>query len=101
FLNGDQNSAYSSTVQSRNVIATLKHYTANNQETNRGSGQNTIMTERTWREVYSLSFEMAVARAGLGAVMCSFNKINGEYSCDNAETLRTVTKGRTDISVSC
>jgi beta-glucosidase len=98
FLNGDQNSAYSSTVQSRNVIATLKHYTANNQETNRGSGQNTIMTERTLREVYSLAFEMAVARAGLGAVMCSFNKINGEYSCDNAETLRAVLKGRIGFS---
>jgi beta-glucosidase len=98
FLNGDQNSAYSSTVQSRNVIATLKHYTANNQETNRNSGQNAIMSERTLREVYSLAFEMVVERAGLGAVMCSFNKINGEYSCDNAETLRTVLKGRIGFS---
>ena len=43
FLNGDQNSAYSSTVQSRNVIATLKHYTGHNQETNRNSGQNAII----------------------------------------------------------
>ncbi len=94
FLNGDQNSVYSATLQSRNVIATLKHYTANNQETNRGSGQNAIMAERTLREVYALGFEMAVARAGLGAVMCSFNKINGEYSCDNAMTLRTVLKGQ-------
>jgi beta-glucosidase len=94
FLNGDQNSVYAATVQSRNVIATLKHYTANNQETNRGSGQNAIMTERTLREVYALGFEMAVKRAHLGAVMCSFNKINGEYSCDNAVTLRTVLKGQ-------
>ena len=98
FLNGDLNSAYTATVQSRNVIATLKHYTANNQETNRGSGQNTIMTERTLREVYSLAFEMVVQRAGLGAVMCSFNKINGEYSCQNSETLRTVLKGRIGFS---
>jgi beta-glucosidase len=98
FLNGDQNSVYSATVQSRNVIATLKHYTANNQETNRGSGQNAIMTERTLREVYSLAFEMVVQRAGLGAVMCSFNKINGEYSCQNSETLRTVLKGRIGFS---
>jgi beta-glucosidase len=94
FLNGDQNSVYSATVQSRNVIATLKHYTANNQETNRLSGQNAIMTERTLREVYALGFEMVVKRAGLGAVMCSFNKINGEYSCQNAMTLRTVLKGQ-------
>ena len=94
FLNGDQNSVYAATVQSRNVIATLKHYTANNQETNRLNGQNAIMTERTLREVYALAFEMVVQRAGLGAVMCSFNKINGEYSCQNSMSLRTTLKGR-------
>jgi beta-glucosidase len=93
-LNGDLNSAYAATVQSRHVIATLKHYTANNQETNRGAGQNAIMDERTLREVYALAFEAVVARAGLGAVMCSFNKINGEYSCQNAMTLRAVLKGQ-------
>jgi beta-glucosidase len=52
------------------------------------------MTERTLREVYTLAYEMVVKRAGLGAVMCSFNKINGEYSCQNAFTLRTVLKGQ-------
>jgi beta-glucosidase len=98
FLNGDQNSVYAATLQSRNVIATLKHYTANNQETNRLNGQNAIMSERTLREVYSLAFEMVVARAGLGAVMCSFNKINGEYSCQNSMSLRTVLKGQIGFS---
>jgi beta-glucosidase len=93
-LNGDLNTAYAATLQSRQVIATLKHYTANNQETNRGAGQNAIMDERTLREVYALAFESVVARAGLGAVMCSFNKINGEYSCQNAFTLRGVLKGQ-------
>jgi beta-glucosidase len=93
-LNGDLNSAYAATVQARNVIATLKHYTANNQETNRGAGQNAIMDERTLREVYALAFEAVIARARLGAVMCSFNKINGEYSCQKAMTLRTVLKGQ-------
>jgi beta-glucosidase len=98
FLNGDQNSVYAATLQSRNVIATLKHYTANNQETNRLNGQNAIMSERTLREVYALAFEMVVARAGLGAVMCSFNKINGEYSCQNSMSLRTVLKGQIGFS---
>jgi beta-glucosidase len=93
-LNGDLNSVYAATVQAHKVIATLKHYTANNQETNRGAGQNAIMDERTLREVYALAFEAVIARAGLGAVMCSFNKINGEYSCQNAMTLRTVLKGQ-------
>jgi beta-glucosidase len=93
-LNGDLNTAYVAALQSRNVIATLKHYTANNQEANRGAGQNAIMDERTLREVYALAFESVIARAGLGAVMCSFNKINGEYSCQNTMTLRTVLKGQ-------
>jgi beta-glucosidase len=97
-LNADLNSAYVSTVQSRNVIATLKHYTGNNQETNRNTGQNAIMDERTLREVYALAFEAVIARARLGAVMCSFNKINGEYSCQNAMTLRQVLKGRLRFS---
>jgi beta-glucosidase len=98
FLNGDLNSVYTDVLQAHNVIATLKHYTANNQETNRGSGQNSIMSERTLREVYALAFEMVVKRAGLGAVMCSFNKINGQYSCQNAMTLRTVLKGQIGFS---
>jgi beta-glucosidase len=51
FLNGDLNSVYTDVLQAHNVIATLKHYTANNQETNRGAGQNSIMSERTLREV--------------------------------------------------
>jgi beta-glucosidase len=93
-LNADLNTEYVRTVQSRNVIATLKHYTGNNQETNRNSGQNSVMDERTLREMYALVFESVVARAGLGAAMCSFNKINGEYSCQNAVTLRELLKGR-------
>jgi beta-glucosidase len=93
-LNAQTTTAYTQVVQSKQVIADLKHYAAYNQETNRGSGQNSIVDPRTLREVYTLAFESAVKRAGLGSVMCSFNKINGEYSCQNAETLRTVLKGR-------
>ncbi|MDX6228554.1 MAG: beta-glucosidase [Frankiales bacterium] len=93
-LNADITSAYTQVVQSKNVIADLKHYAAYNQETNRGNGQNDIVDERTLREVYTLAFEAVVKQANVGSVMCSFNKINGEYSCDNAFTLRNVLKGR-------
>jgi beta-glucosidase len=93
-LNAQTTTAYTEVVQSKKVIADLKHYTAYNQETNRGNGQNSIVDPRTLREVYTLAFESAVKRAGLGSVMCSFNKINGAYSCQNAVTLRTVLKGR-------
>jgi beta-glucosidase len=93
-MNATMNTAYVGTVQARHVIAALKHYAAYTQETNRGSGLNTLVDMRTLREVYTLVFESAVRSAHLGAVMCSFNKINGVYSCENALTLRTVLKGR-------
>ena len=93
-LNARTTTAYTQVVQSKHVIATLKHYTGYNQETGRNVGQNSIIDTRTLREVYALAFESAVRRADVGAVMCSFNKINGAYSCENAYTLRTVLKGR-------
>jgi beta-glucosidase len=93
-LNAGFNSAYVREIQAHDVIATLKHYTGYNQETNRNIGQNSIISQRALREVYALAFESVIARAGLGAVMCSYNKINGEYSCDNAETDRHLLKGR-------
>ena len=93
-LNADITSAYTQVVQAHKVIADLKHYAAYNQETNRGSGQNDILDQRTLREVYTLAFEAVVKQANVGSVMCSFNKINGAYSCENALTLRNVLKGR-------
>jgi beta-glucosidase len=97
-LNGELNSAYVSTVQSHNVIATLKHYTGYNQETNRNFGQNSIIGDRALHEVYSLAFATVIAQAHLGAVMCSYNKINGEYSCQNADTLRNLLKGQLNFT---
>ena len=71
FLNGDLNSVYTDVLQSHNVIATLKHYTANNQETNRGSGQNAIMSERTLREVYALALRDGRASGPASAPSCA------------------------------
>ena len=93
-LNASLNTAYVKALQSQNVIATLKHYTGYNQETNRNIGQNSIISDRALHEVYALAFESVIARAGLGAVMCSYNKINGEYSCQNARTDRQLLKGQ-------
>ncbi|SOD74577.1 beta-glucosidase [Jatrophihabitans sp. GAS493] len=93
-LNANITGAYVNAVQSQNVIADLKHYLGYNQETNRGSGQNDVVSQRALREVYALAFESVVKTADPGSVMCSFNKINGEYSCDNALTLRNLLKGQ-------
>ncbi len=87
-LNADIAAPYVRQVQSQHVIATLKHYAAYNQETNRGFGQNDIVDQRTLREVYTLAFGAVDQQANPGAVMCSFNQINSQYSCENPYTLR-------------
>ncbi|MFB5676279.1 glycoside hydrolase family 3 C-terminal domain-containing protein [Paenibacillus terreus] len=84
--------AYVKGVQSNPVIATAKHYLLNNQETERFT-TNVKADERTIQEVYLRPFESAV-QAGLGAAMCSFNKINGVAACDNDEMLNDVLKGQ-------
>lgn len=67
-------------IQSRGVVANAKHWVNNNQETQRGS-INEVVDERTQFEMYYPPFEGAV-RAGVGSVMCSYNKINGFWSCN-------------------
>jgi beta-glucosidase len=69
-------------VQRPGVLDTYKHPLLYNQETNRGKGQNSIVDERTIREVYAPPFDAAI-KGGVGSVMCSFNKINGEYACES------------------
>jgi beta-glucosidase len=91
-LNADIVSAYTRAVQAKDVIANLKHYTAYNQETNRGNGVNDVIDARSLREVYTLPYAAAIRRADPGSVMCSFNKINGTYSCENPTTLRGLLK---------
>src|SRR6478752_1199120 len=78
---------YVKEVQARNVIADLKHYIAYNQEINRGNAQNSIVSERALHEVYVPPYADAISKAGLGSIMCSFNKINGTFACENSTTL--------------
>ena len=59
--------------------ATLKHYTANNQETNRNRS-NSIINERALREIYLQGYRIAIEEAGTKAVMTSYNKLNGTYT---------------------
>ncbi|KAK4198801.1 family 3 putative glycoside hydrolase [Triangularia verruculosa] len=68
-------------IQSRGVIACAKHYILNEQEHFRGSIDVRI-DDRTMHELYLWPFADAV-RAGVGSVMCSYNKVNGTYACEN------------------
>ena len=77
-------------VQSKGVIATAKHYIGNDQETLRNS-INAEISARALAEIYDPAFKASVA-AGVGAVMCSYNRINGAYACENGSTLTTTLK---------
>ncbi len=69
-------------VQNENVVATVKHFAANNQEHQRDF-VNTIVDERTLNEIYFPAFKSAVEEANVLAVMCAYNKLNGPYCSEN------------------
>ena len=69
-------------VQSQGVMSTVKHYAANNSEYDRHN-ENSIVDERTLREIYLPAFEAAVKEGHAGAVMDSYNLINGEHATQN------------------
>lgn len=79
-------------VQSTGVMATAKHFAFNEQETQRFT-ENSIVDERSAWELYYPPFEAAV-QAGVGAVMCSYNRVNGSYACQNSDLIRRDLKGR-------
>ncbi|ORY38568.1 hypothetical protein BCR33DRAFT_758763 [Rhizoclosmatium globosum] len=70
-------------IQSNGVIATAKHFIANEQEHFRYSSSSNV-DKRTLMEVYAAPFEACV-REGVGAVMCSYNRVNQVYACANSE----------------
>ena len=100
-LAGELMVARTRATQDQKVVATLKHFAADNQETNRTPAfgappdsprSNSVVDERTLRELYLLGFEIATIRGEPGDVMCAYNKVNGVLSCENPTLLTTILK---------
>lgn len=89
YLAGKMAAAHIRGVQSRGVGTSLKHFCANNQEFSRNTS-NSVIDERTFREIYLTPFEIAVTEAHPKTIMCSYNKINGVQSSENKRTLTNI-----------
>src|SRR5437773_7745306 len=105
-LFGVSGQAHTPTGTREGVIADAKHFAANNQE---GLGPepppgapiglglvgdrftvNAVVDERTLREIYLPAFEAAVKEAQVGSVMCAYNRLNGQYACENQHLLEWI-----------
>ena len=78
-------------VQAQKVMGDIKHYAVNDQETGRNV-LNVILDKKSMRESDLLAFQIAIGIAQPAAVMCSYNRIDGDFACENDYTLNTVLK---------
>jgi beta-glucosidase len=89
YLAGESAAALIEGIQRKNVGVSLKHYAVNNQEKNRLTS-NSVVDERTLREIYLAGFEQAVKKAHPWTLMCSYNLINGVYASENKKLLTEI-----------
>jgi beta-glucosidase len=90
-LAGEITAQHLKAIQDQYVIAGLKHFALNDQETGRTQA-NVLIDERSARESDLLAFQIALQNSGVQFVMCSYNLVNGVYACENPTLLSTILK---------
>jgi hypothetical protein len=90
-LSGLLAAAYCIGVKDGGVIPTLKHLVCNDQEHERVA-VSALVTDRALREIYLLPFQLAIRDANPGAVMTSYNKVNGLHSSESPELLSGIVR---------
>lgn len=88
-VSGELGAAYIKGVQDCGIGTSIKHFAANNQEIDRGTGSSEI-DERTLREIYLKGFEIAIKKSKPTSVMNAYNKINGIFCSENGWLLKKV-----------
>ena len=89
YLAGKMAAAYIRGIQENGVAACPKHFAVNSQEMRR-MAMDSVVDERTLREIYLTGFEIAVKEGKPRSIMSSYNKVNGTYANENAHLLKEI-----------
>lgn len=92
YLAGKMAAAYIRGIQSNGTAACVKHFAANNQEERR-MVTDSVIDERTLREIYLTAFEIAVKEGKTKTIMSSYNKLNGKHADENEHLIRGILRG--------
>ena len=92
YLAGKMAAAYTKGIQSNGVAACPKHFAVNSQELRRMS-MDSVVDERTMREIYLTGFEMAVKEGHAQSIMSAYNMVNGTYANENHHLLSDILRG--------
>jgi beta-glucosidase len=78
-------------TQDQQVIGDINRFALNDQETGRGT-INVLIDKRSMQETDLLAFEIAIKESDVGQVMCAYNRLNGDYACENSYLMNDVLK---------